>query len=152
MTITMGKPQAGPPQKSTMCLDEALQRDMMAMGMGMSKEMCAGNEWKREGARYVGNSECKIGESKIVAKSVTTVTGDTGYRTEVDARYEPPLMGMKEGRTIVEGKYAGPCRDGMKPGDVIGPNGQKFNMRSFAAGQGAATPSPQPARPPKAQP
>ena len=135
-----------------MCIDDALQREMMSMGAGMSREMCTRNEFKRDGARYVGNAECRIGESKIVSRSVMTLTGDSAYHTEINATYEPPFMGMKDSQTMLDGKYVGPCRDGLAPGDFIGPNGQKFNIRGHgvAGKPPAAPPSPTPAPRPKA--
>jgi len=142
-----------PPTKSTMCIDDAVQREMFTMGAGMSREMCTRNEFKRDGPRFVGSSECKIGESKIVSRTVMTLTGDTSYHTEISAKYDPPFMGMKESQTALDGKYVGPCRDGLAPGDFIGPNGQKFNIKGVTSGKSAATPAPsppQPARPGKA--
>ena len=53
---------------------------------------------------------CKIGESKITSHSVMTMQGDTGYKTEVSATYDPPFMGMKDSTTTVEGKYVGPVQ------------------------------------------
>ena len=146
LTITTKQAANAPPQKSAMCIDDALQRDMVTMGAGMSREMCTKNEFKRDGARFIGNAECKIGESKIISRSVMTLTGDTAYRTEINATYDPPFMGMKDSQTVLDGKYAGPCRDGMVPGDFIGAGGQKFNVKGIAAGnKGAAAPSsPQP--------
>lgn len=152
LTITTTKAKNAQPQKSTMCVDEALQREMMAMGSGMSKEMCTRNETRREGNRYVGSAECKFGESKLVSHSVMTLTGDTAYHTEINSTYDPPFMGMKESQTILDGKLTGPCRDGMTPGDFIGPNGQKFNIRSIAtANKGAAAPAPAPQPAPRAK-
>jgi len=140
-----------PPTKSTMCIDDAVQREMFTMGAGMSREMCTRNEFKRDGPRFVGSSECKIGESKIISRSVMTLTGDTAYHTEINATYEPPFMGMKDSQTVLDGKYTGPCRDGMTPGDFVGPHGQKFNIRNVgAASKGAAAPATQPAPRPKA--
>lgn len=154
LSIRTGKAQTqnAPPQKSTMCIDDALQKEMMSMGAGMSREMCTKNEFKRDGARYVGSAECKIGESKVVSRSVMTLTGDTSYHTEINATYEPAFMGMKDSQTILDGKYTGACPAGMAAGDFVGPNGQKFNVRSVAAAKGAAAPqaSSQPA--PSSQP
>jgi hypothetical protein len=152
LTINTSNAKGGPPQKSTMCVDDALQREMMSMGSGMSREMCTKNEFRRDGARYVGNAECKIGESKIVSRSVMTLTGDTGYHTEINATYEPPFMGMKDSRTTLDGTYMGPCPAGMTAGDFVGPNGQKFNIRNLAAaGKGAGAP-PAPSSPPAQRP
>jgi hypothetical protein len=150
LTTSTVKAAAGsPPTRSTMCIDDAVQKEMMTMGAGMSKEMCTKNDMKRDGNRIIGSAECKIGESKIVSRSVMTMTGDTAYRTEITASYDPPFMGMKESQTTLEGKYVGPCRDGLVPGDFIGPNGQKFNLKGIGAMKGQM-PSAQPKNPPKA--
>ena len=112
--------------------------------------MCTRNEFKRDGAKHhVGSAECKFGESKIVSRSVMTLTGDTGYKTEINATYDPPFMGMKDSQTTLEGKYVGPCRDGMVPGDFIGPDGQKFNIKGIAIKGKPPMPPAQPARPAK---
>ena len=151
LTMTTSKANNAAPQRSTMCIDDALQREMMSMGAGMSREMCTRNEFKRDGARFVGSAECKMGESKILSRSVMTLTGDTAYHTEISATYEPPFMGMKDSQTVLDGKYMGACPAGMVAGDFVGPNGQKFNVRNIAgAGKGAAAPSSQPAQRPKA--
>ena len=160
--LTIRTSKAGnnaPPQKSTMCIDDALQKEMMSTGAGMSREMCTRNEFKRDGARYVGSSECKVGESRILSRSVMTLTGDTGYHTEINATYEPPFMGMKDSQTVLDGKYLGACPAGMTAGDFVGPNGQKFNVRSIAAAgkgagapQGAASPQPAPSMQPPQRP
>lgn len=156
LTIVPRQGANAPPQKSTMCIDDALQKEMMSMGVGMSREMCTRNEFKRDGARFLGNSECKIGESKVVSRSVMTLTGDTAYHTEINAKYDPPFMGMKDSQTVLDGKYLGACPAGMVAGDFVGPGGQKFNMRSIAAAKGAgappSTPPTQPAARPKAAP
>lgn len=142
VTTTTKAQQGRPPTKATMCTDDAVQKEMMTMGAGMSKEMCSKNETRRDGSRIYGSAECKIGESKVVSKSVMTLTGDIAYKTEISATYDPPFMGMKESATTLEGKYVGPCRDGLVPGDFVGPNGQKFNFKGIGAMNGAAPPSP----------
>jgi hypothetical protein len=140
-----------PPTRSTMCTDEALQKEMISMGAGTTKEMCTRNESKREGNSIVGTAECRIGESKFTSRSVMTMTGDTAYRTDVTAVYDPPLNGTRESHITLEGRYTGPCRDGLVPGDFIGPNGQKFNLKGIGAAKGAMPPpSAQPKSPAKA--
>ena len=56
LTINSSRANNAPPQKSTMCIDDAVQKEMMTMGAGMSREMCTKNEFKRDGARYLGSS------------------------------------------------------------------------------------------------
>ncbi|MCC6867629.1 MAG: DUF3617 family protein [Burkholderiales bacterium] len=150
ITVDRGPAAKGPTSmRNTMCTDDAVQRDMIANGMGMSRELCTRNEFHRDGARYVGAAQCQLGESAMHSRSVMTLTGDTAYRIDIVASFEPPMMGMKESRTTIAGKYVGPCRDGLVPGDIIGPNGQKANIRNLGTG---APPLRQPALPPTATP
>ena len=128
-TTTISSKNPGTPQsKLTMCTDDAIQKKMMDMGKGMSKEMCSKTEMRREGSKFIGESVCKIGDSTMTSHSVMTIQGDAAYKTVVSATYDPPFMGMKETTTTIEGKNVGPCRDGLQPGDVVTANGQKFNM------------------------
>jgi hypothetical protein len=103
--------------------------------MGTMKSMCSKNDIRRDGNRIYGNAECKFGESNMKSTSVTTFTGDTAYRTEVKASYEPPMMGMTSGTTIIDAKWSGPCPAGMQVGDVVMPDGRKVNVRAIAGGQ-----------------
>jgi hypothetical protein len=153
LTTNMGAGPSGPrTMRSTMCTDEAVQQEMMKMGAGTTKEMCTKNETKRDGNRIVGTAECKMGEgTRFTSRSVMTFNGDTSYRTDVTAVYDPPLNGTKESHITLEGRYVGACRDGLVPGDFVGPNGQKFNLKSLGAGKGAVPPpSAQPKSPAKA--
>jgi hypothetical protein len=149
MTSTAAK-EGVPPAKSSLCTDDALQKELVTMGAGIRKEMCAKSDLKRDGNRITSTAECKLGESKIVSRAVMTLKGDSAYTTDVTATYDPPFMGMRETRTTLEGKWIGPCKDGMAPGDFITPNGQKINLKTMASGQmsGAAA-SPPPAPQPK---
>ena len=148
-----GSGAANPPTKTTMCTDTAMQKELVSMGAGMSKEMCSKHEMKRDGARIVTSSECKIGDSKIASRAVMTLSGDTGYRTEISATYDPPFMGMKDSKSTIEGKYVGPCRDGLVPGDFIMPNGQKINVKGVLERKpGQAMPLPKSTPAPKSSP
>jgi hypothetical protein len=118
-----------------MCMDAALQKEMVDAGMGTMKELCAKNEIRREGNKIYGTAECKFGESTTMkSTSVTTFAGDTAYRTEVKASYDPPMAGKAAGNTLIEAKWTGPCPAGMQAGDVVLPDGRKINMRAMKGG------------------
>jgi hypothetical protein len=140
-TTTSSKSPGTPQNKITMCTDDAVQKKMMDMGKGMSKEMCSKTDMRREGGKYIGDSVCKIGDATMTSHSVMTVQGDTAYKTVVNATYDPPFMGMKETTTTIEGRNTGPCRDGLQPGDVVTANGQKFNMNAMPNRPPAAPPA-----------
>lgn len=140
-TTTSAKSPGAAQNRITMCTDEAVQKQMMTMGEGMRREMCSKSDLRREGAKFVGDSVCKIGEATMTSHSVMTVEGDTAYKTVVTATYDPPFMGMKESTTTIQGRNVGPCRDGLKPGDVVTANGQKFNMTTMQNRPAAVPPA-----------
>ena len=131
-TSNSRKPDA-PPNKVTMCTDEATQKQMMDMGKGMQRELCTKSDIRRDGGKFIGDSVCQIGQSKVTSHSVMTFQGDNAYKNVVNSTYDPPFMGLKDSTTTVEGKYVGPCRDGLEPGDVLMANGQKVNMKAMQA-------------------
>jgi Protein of unknown function (DUF3617) len=117
-----------------MCLDAAIQKEMLQMGTGLTKSLCTRNDLRRDGSKIYGTAECKIGESKMQSKSVMTFAGDSAYHTEISANYDPPFMGKTTTSTTVDGKWTGPCPADMQPGDVLLPDGKKINMRSVMGG------------------
>jgi hypothetical protein len=119
-------------RKSSICLDAATQKTMIEMGAGMQKEMCTRMDMKREGAQFITDAECKLGNSVVKSRGVMTMIGDSAYRTETTATFDPPLgNNMRESKTVIEGKYLGACKDGMKPGDMLMGNGQKINVNQL---------------------
>ena len=132
VTIHTNKPSAKAPVKSSMCLDESVQEEMMQVNQGMQQRMCSKNSLRNEGGKIVGDAECTLGTSKMKSHAVTTFSGDSAYRTETEASYDPPLMGMTQSSTTIEGRYVGPCKPGMRPGDIA-TGGRTVNVRDFAA-------------------
>jgi hypothetical protein len=127
------------PRTMTMCVDTASQKEMHDMGAGVRKDMCSKSETRTVGGQYITDSVCKFGESVVKSHAVMAPKGDTEYRIEASATYDPPLVkDLKASTTVVEGKFVGACREGLVPGDVIAPNGQKINLRQIAAEIGRA--------------
>jgi hypothetical protein len=124
----------GQPMKSTVCLDTTLQQDMIRMGTGMMQGMCSKHDLKVSGNKVTGEAICNLGGSTMTSRSVMTMTGDTAYRTEAHARFDPPMMGSAQSDTVIEGRYLGACRPGQRPGDMTMPNGQTMNIRNMMSG------------------
>lgn len=123
-----------PGTTTTMCTDESFGKEMFEMGSAMEREMCPRKDHTRQGNRVLIHSVCKFGDSTITSQGVATFSGDTAYRMEINATYAPPLMGMKEGKTVIEAKWLGACKPGQKPGDMTLPGGQTVNMRGLRGG------------------
>jgi Protein of unknown function (DUF3617) len=130
-TSEAGKPGGAP--ATVMCLDDTVQADMMKIGQGMMQSMCSKNEIKVSGSQVTGEAVCKLGTTTIRSSSVTTFNGDSSYRTESTATYEPPLFGTKDSKSVSEAKHIGACKPGMKPGDMV-VGGQTINIKDTLGG------------------
>jgi hypothetical protein len=130
-------PERGPaqPNRTTMCLDDSVQREMFDMGAGAMKGMCSKHDFKLSGNRGTGDFICDMGGSKMHSTSTMTLTGDTAYRTEIDTTYDPPFMGQTRTKTVITARNTGPCKAGQRPGDMILPDGRTINMRDVMRGK-----------------
>lgn len=135
-----------PPQpgKTTMCLDDTVQREMFDMSAGAMKGMCSKHDFKLSGNRGTGDFVCNMGGSTMHSKSTMTLSGDTGYRTEIDTTYDPPFMGHAHAKTVITAHNVGPCKPGQRPGDMTLPGGQTINMRDAMHGGQGPPPPPRP--------
>src|SRR5437867_9253499 len=110
------------PNRTTMCLDESVQRQMFEMGIGAMKGMCSKHDFRISGSRGTGDFVCDIGGSTMHSKSTMVLQGNAGYRTEIDTTYDPPFMGQTQTKTVITARNVGPCKAGQRPGDMILPN------------------------------
>jgi hypothetical protein len=147
MSNTMAN-RPGGPMRSTICLDSVLQQDMLNLSTGMMQGMCSKHELKVSGNRVTGDIVCRMGDSTMKSRSVMTMTGDTSYRTEARATFDPPFAGMSSTETVIEGRYVGACKAGQKPGDMTMPTGQTINIRNMMSGGVKLPPSSPPSRAP----
>ena len=81
-----------------------------------------------QGGKYTMAMHCTIGGSVGESKSTTTFQGDTGFRSESHATYNPPLYGVSESTIIMDQKYIGSCPAGTKPGDRINADGSVVHL------------------------
>ena len=128
-------------QTMKQCVDVASDAKMMQMGKNMSGAMganCVKNEFRKQGSNFVSETDCAMGEMRMISKTVFSGNFSSEYAGDTTVRYEPALMGMSEQRMKITARWLGPCEAGQKPGDIIMPNGMKMNMNSLGTlGNGA---------------
>lgn len=123
--IKMG---AGGPTMSQ-CVDQSRDEAFRQMSARMAHEMkCETSNVQKGAGTYAFQQSCQMGKTKMT--SATRVTGnfDTGYTMESQSKYDPPMMGMSESKTVMEAKWLGPCKAGQRPGDMTMPGGMTMNV------------------------
>ncbi len=134
MTTTNTRSKDRPPLKSSLCTDASLQQELIRMSTGMMQGMCSKFDTKYVGNTFTGEAICNLGSSTMRSRSVMTLTGDTAYRTESHATFDPPMGGISQSDTVIEGRNIGACKPGQQPGDMTMPNGQTMNIRNMMGG------------------
>lgn len=115
---------AGP--SAQLCIDE--KTDDLAKQLAAGSIFCSRMDVRREGDRYIADSVCRIGDTTATSRTVFTGNFSSGYTADIQAKYSPPLMGMSEGYSTITARWLGPCKTGMRPGDLILPNGTTINV------------------------
>ncbi len=125
------------PMISQMCIDQQTDDIMGSMGTQKGQLACSKNEFRREGSRYISESMCKAGNTTTTTRGVFAGDFSTSYTGEVTSSFDPPVAGRKDNAMVFKARWTGPCKAGMKPGDMILPGGVKFNIndRKAAAGK-----------------
>jgi metalloprotease len=112
-----------PPSVSLKCNDDAMIQQSMKMAQASAGKSCRQDAFLVSGNTATQNVECKLGNSIMRTTSVITFNGDTSYRADVKTIYDPPLdppmPGLTDMAMTIESRHLGPCKPGMKVGDVV---------------------------------
>lgn len=130
-----------PAQVVRHCIDARTDRAMQQFSHGTDPQACTRNEWRQEGDRYIGESECRFGTSLSTTRA--TLQGDfsKSYKGEFESRIEPPLAGMSQTRFTLGARWTGNCPAGWKPGDLEMPGGMgRMSINEFPAWRAARSP------------
>jgi hypothetical protein len=136
------QPGARPVPMSSMCIDDASQRQMLDTALIMMQGMCSRHDVRLSRQGGTGDYVCSIGGTTWRSKTQLTLRGDTGYRFEIDSSFDPPKNGQTRSRSVIDGRHTGPCKAGQQPGDVVMPNGRTINMRDVTGGSRRPVPPP----------
>jgi Protein of unknown function (DUF3617) len=129
--ITVSSDGAKGGQTMQQCIDEKSD-DLIKNNMaGTEKQSCSKNEFRREGAKLITESVCKMSGSTATTTGVFTGQFDSSYRADIKSTYEPPLQGMKQSATTMEAKWLGSCKPGQKPGDISMPGMPDININDM---------------------
>ena len=121
------------PAVTRMCIDKQTQRRVLEQLAFAAPRMCSRNQYGMRGGRFMTDSSCTLGASTIEGRTETTFLRDTAYRTEVVGRVGPTGRVAETQTTVIDGRHVGPCPAGMKPGDLVLPNGLTLNLVQLSA-------------------
>jgi len=132
-TTGPSRPEPRSASVTRMCIDKQTQRHVLDQVALALPKMCSKNQYGMRGGRFVTDSSCTFGESAIEGKTETTFLRDTAYHMEVVGRVGPIGRAAETRRTVIDARHVGACPAGMKPGDMVLPNGLTLNLVQMSA-------------------
>jgi len=141
ITRNFGDPKI-PSSVERVCMDAATDQLLYKLGAGVSQKLCSKVDISSTAGKVLIESQCQIGGSKSTTRSVTSMSGDSAYHTDVTIHYDPPMFGKNDVASTQDAKWIGSCPADMKPGDLVVepsammPVPMKMNLNDmFKAGQ-----------------
>lgn len=127
MSVT--RPGGAVPMTMQQCVDEKTD-DIRPWMFKPTKHACK-SQMKRDGSRIVFDSTCKLGATTAKTRSVFVGNYSSSYTQESTTTFSPLTAGMKEDVTRQSARWTGRCPAGMTAGDVVMPDGRKFNVHEI---------------------
>jgi hypothetical protein len=124
-TSTVG---GGQTRTYQMCIDKSSDDALNPLADGSPGDKCKTSSMQREGDKLTIDAACNLSKSVATTHAVITGSFDSAYKVESKTAFAPPLRGHADGTSVLEAKWTGACKEGQRPGDVVGPRGQKYNL------------------------
>jgi len=99
------------------CVDAESDAQLQTMATSMSAQMCPGQEMTRDGDTITITSACTIQGRSIRTNSV--ITGDFQSAYTMQIAFEGELQPGVPRTMTVTSTWAGACKAGQQPGDII---------------------------------
>jgi hypothetical protein len=106
-TTEDGKAQSS--EKSQHCVDAATL-EMVKHALADAAKMCSRYDLRQVGGKWILDSVCNFGTTKLTLHQETQMNGETAYHSESESTYSPPLSGGGHSRTIADGVWMGACK------------------------------------------
>ncbi len=113
---------------SSVCHSRAFDEAAKKAGHAEKNKICRTIRESVNGLETIHESQCKSGAAEIRIKIVSTRVGDTAVHSEV--RTSISGVGQNtETVSVPDLQWAGPCPDGIQPGDTIDKDGKVTHPR-----------------------
>lgn len=113
------------------CTSEAIDREFTSEFAPAAKQNCTKNDIQKTATGYVSDSVCAGGGATITSHAETSGDFNSAYTVKVTSHSEGGGLGTHDSKMTLTAKWAGACKEGQKPGDIVMPGGLKMNMRDL---------------------
>jgi hypothetical protein len=113
------------------CTSEAVDREFTSEFAPATKSACSKQDIQKTATGYVSDSVCTAGGATVTSHAETSGDFNSAYTVRVTSHSEGSRLGTHDSKMTLTAKWAGACKEGQKPGDVVMPGGLKMNLRDL---------------------
>lgn len=92
------------------------------------QEHCHETVVKKEGGQFTVQTVCFVHDNRVTARIRLSGDFQQSYQGDFEVAYSKPVANSSPGVTQFSGRRVGDCKAGMKPSDMVLPNGITVNI------------------------
>jgi hypothetical protein len=112
------------------CTDPSTDKEMSDSVSPLAKQICSKRDIQKTATGYVSDSVCTVAGVSMTTHADIVGDFNSAYTvTSMTHSDKGPTGKPLDTTTKIEAKYAGDCKPGQKPGDILMPGGFKLNVK-----------------------
>jgi hypothetical protein len=113
-----------PAIKMKQCVDADSEKETFEMSKRLSEDKCTKNETRKEGDTYITETDCTLGNRRILTTTVTTGDFSSHYKSHITVQSVADDSDESGSKIILNANWISECEPGQKPGQMIMSNNE----------------------------
>ena len=126
--VTYARPEMGYTSVQQVCIDGSQGQTLAERNDALEPMACSRHDVSANGAATHIERVCEHNDTTVTSHIDVTVDGDGAFHQTMETLYDPAFAGHADTHTSADGKWLAECPAGMKPGDVVKPDGSKATL------------------------
>ena len=114
-------------QKVLQCTTNEVDAVTMLAGVP-GQEHCHETAVAKEGGQFIVQTMCFVHDNRVKARIRLSGDFQQAYQGDFEVAYSQPVSNSSPGLTQFSGRRLGDCKPGMRPSDMVLPNGITVNI------------------------
>ncbi|HEY2245945.1 MAG TPA: DUF3617 family protein [Bradyrhizobium sp.] len=112
------------------CTDPTTDKEMNNSVSPVAKQICSKQDIRKTATGYLTDSVCAVAGVSMTTHAEIVGDFNSGYTVTSTSHSDKGVNGKPlDATTRIEAKWAGDCKPGQKPGDIVMPGGFKMNVK-----------------------
>jgi hypothetical protein len=105
--------------KMKQCVDAASEKETLEASKRLSEDKCTKSETHKEADTYITETDCTLGNRRVLTTTVTTGDFSSHYRSDITVQSIADNSDRSGSKIILNANWIGECEPGQKPGQMI---------------------------------